>query len=607
MADVIRRAKELQIMRAESSSVSDKSTPLSSEAACPADGATTGSEARWPNTEAVRRGLWILGISTAAIQAWAFRHEVNPDAVTYLDIATRFSHGHWAALVNAYWSPLYPFLLGIPLSIVKPSPYWESTLAHGVNLGIFAFSFACFEFLLRELLESRRATQDCRSHESLPDWAMWAVGDTLFIYLTLLLIGIGTLSPDLLLAAFFYLAAGLTIRIHRERGNWIMHAGLGAVLAIGYLAKAILFPLAWLFLASCLALKPRSHALARTATALLVFCVLAGPYVWALSHTKGRVTFADTGKIAYAEFVDGIQRYTHWQGSPGVAGTPIHPTRLVLATPQVFQFSGPIEGTYPPWDDPSYWYDGVAPKFVLGNQLRAIRYTIEEYAAILPYMGVLLVAFLALFFAGDPRSITKNILACWPLLLPAAAGLMLYGALYVESRFVVPFFVLIWAVLFTAVRSARTAGWSTFIRSWTLALLVTLGGGIIWLGGRAAFRALQPQPFTPWEVAQGLKSEGIHPNDRVASIGNGLDCYWAHLAGVRIVAEIPVAGGSQFWAGAQALQTRALQAFAAAGAIAVVSDERPPTGLNGWSEVGGTGYYTFDLRKPHSMGASDSR
>ena len=145
------------------------------------------------------------------------------------------------------------------------------------------------------------------------------------------------------------------------------------------------------------------------------------------------------------------------------------------------------------------------------------------------------------------------------------------------------------------------------MRSWTLALLVTLGGGIIWLGGRATFRALQPQPFTAWQVAQGLKSEGILANDRVASIGDGMNCYWAHLAGVRIVAEIPLGGGSQFWAGSQSLQAGALQAFAAAGATAVVSNEQPPMGLNGWHEIGGTGYYAFDLRKLRGMGASDSR
>lgn len=555
----------------------------------------------------VRRLLWVLGISTAAIQTWAFRHEVNPDAVAYLDIATRFSHGHWAALINAYWSPLYPLVLGTVLGIAKPSSYWESTLAHAVNLAIFAFSFVCFEFLLRELLKSTRAVQVFESSESLPDWAIWAIGDTLFIYLTLLLIGLQRLSPDLLLAAFFYLAAGMIIRIHRDGGSWIVHAIFGAVLGIGYLAKAILFPLAWLFLACCLVLKPRSRSVIRTATAMFFFGLVAGPYVWALSHGKGRLTFGDTGKIAYAEFVDGIQRYTHWLGSPGLAGTPIHPTQLVLATPPVFQFSGPIKGTYPPWDDPSYWYDGVAPKFVFGDQLRAIRYTVEEYAAILRYMGVLLVAFFAFLLAGEPRSITKNILARWPTLLPAAAGLVLYGALYVESRFVVPFFAVIWAVLFTSVRPARPIGWPTFMRSWTLALLFTLACGIIWLGGRAAFRALQPQPFVAWEVAQGLKAEGIQPDDRVASIGNGLDCYWAHLAGLRIVAEIPLGASSQFWTGTQLLRSRALQAFAAAGAAEVVSDEQPPTGLSGWHKIGGTGYYVFDLRGPHSKGASQSR
>jgi len=497
-----------------------------------------------PSTKTVRLALWAVGLGAAALQAWAFRRWVNPDAIAYLDIATRFAHGHWGALVNAYWSPMYPFLLGVAFRMVRPSPYWESTVAHGVKIGL------------------------------------------------------QTLSPDLLLSAFFYLAAGVIARISTSRGKWSNYVVLGAMTGIGYLAKAILFPLAWVFLGCCFVVLGRpSRAFTRAAIAVFVFCVIAGPYVWALSHAKGRVTYGDVGKIAYAEFVDGIQRYVHWQGSPGVAGMPLHPTRLVLANPPVFAFAGLVQGTYPPWDDPSYWYDGVSPRFILHDQLRAVRYTIQEYAAMLPYMGVLLAAFLALlFFAEEPSMTVRNALKKWPIWVPAIVGLVLYGLLYVESRFVVPFFVVIWAALFAGVSTKERAEWPSFVRCWTLAFALTLGSGIIWLAGRATFRAFQPQPFTAWAAAEGLKAQGIRPGDRVALIGNALNCYWAHLAGVRIVAEIPLDGRSTFWAAARPVQARALEAFVGAGAKVVVSDERPPTASDpGWHELAGTEYYLYNL------------
>ena len=39
-------------------------------------------------------------------------------------------------------------------------------------------------------------------------------------------------------------------------------------------------------------------------------------------------------------------------------------------------------------------------------------------------------------------------------------------------------------------------------------------------------------------AAQGLISLGIQPGDEIAVLGHSLDCYYARLAGVRIVAQI---------------------------------------------------------------------
>jgi hypothetical protein len=39
-------------------------------------------------------------------------------------------------------------------------------------------------------------------------------------------------------------------------------------------------------------------------------------------------------------------------------------------------------------------------------------------------------------------------------------------------------------------------------------------------------------------AAQGLTDLGIRPGDEIAVLGHSLDCYYARLAGVRIVAQI---------------------------------------------------------------------
>jgi hypothetical protein len=542
-----------------------------------------------------RRLLWCAATVTGLLQAWAFRHNVRSDGISYLDIASQCAQGNWHSLVNAYWSPLYPFLLSLVFRVLRPSPYWESTVAHFANFGIFILSFVCFEVFLKELIRSlHKGSGPTTEGEAMPEWALWLLGDSLFIWSTLLFIHLERVQPDLCVGAMVYLAAALLLRVWTGDSAWITYAGLGAILGLAYLAKAVMFPLAFVFLGcGLLASRPFRRTIPRTALALAVFILVGGPFISALSKQKGRATYGDVGKIAYAELVDGVTRYMHWQGGPPGTGIPVHPTRMLRAAPPVFEFEAPILGTYPPWHDPSYWYEGVVPRFSLRNQLRAIRYTIEEYVGILPYMAGLFVGFLGMALYAQGRGLSWRTMASyWPIWVPALAALGIYALVYVEARFVVPFLVLIWMALFAGLRFPRSQEAKALVVPLALATVLMLCTGITWLAGRALFRALQPQPFVNWEVAQGLQTFGIRPGDRVGSIGYALDGYWAHLARVRIVAEVPLGGRSIFWASDAQTQSEVLADFAEAGAKIVVADQKPSIGSSeGWQEIGATGYF----------------
>lgn len=551
-----------------------------------------------PSVRRIRSALWSAGVLTAVLQAWAFRHVLAPDSISYLDIAWGCVRGNWHALVNGYWGPLYPFFLGVVFRIVRPSPYWESTVAHFANVGIFVIAFLCFEFLLSMLIREHKWVGNTEQRQFLPEWAIWLVGDSLFVFYALLFNSVSEIVPDLLLAGLVFLAAGFLVRIRAGEASWWMYALLGSTLGVAYLAKEVVFPLSFVFLGCCLfAARPFKKSMFRTLMALAFFVAVSSPLLWALSRAKGRLTFGDTGKIAYAEFVDGATRYIHWQGGPDGVGHPVHPTRKVLSQPPVFVFAGPVKGTYPPWYDPSYWYEGIVPVFSLKNQLRAIRYTIQEYAGIIPYMSPVLVALLSLvFFAGSGRSIARDLLHQWPLWVPAAAGLGIYALVYVEARLVAPFFVLAWVGLFTGLKFPNTDTARTMEGCTVIALAVVLSGGVAWLGARSLLRAASPKPFVEWQVAEGLHRHGIQSGEEIASMGYSLNAYWAHLAGVRIVAEIPMAAAKEYWSAPPQVKSKIFADFTGAGARAVVTDQGPPTRADaGWQEIGQTGYFVHAL------------
>jgi hypothetical protein len=552
-----------------------------------------------------RRILWFAAIVTGLLQAWAFRHGMRSDGISYLDIAWKFARGDWHALINAYWSPLYPAILGVTFRILKPSLYWESTVAHFVNFAIFLFSFWCFELFLKELIRNQWPKSAASADsEPMPAWALRVLGDSLFVYITLLFINLETMTPDLCVAALVFLAAAALLHIQDGNGSFASHAALGVILGFAYLAKAVMFPLGFIFVACCLlAGKPPQRAIPRTIVALFVFLLVCAPFLIALSKGKGRLAFGDAGRISYAVFVDGSAHGIHWQGGPDGTGSPIHPTRMLLAAPPVFEFATPVGGTYPPWYDASYWYEGLKPVFHFRNQLRAIRYTIEEYSGLLPFLAAPLVGFLSMaLFANESGLQFRGILAMAFLWLPGAAALALYALVSVEPRFVAPFFVLIFMALFAALRFPMTQTAQALVKYVALATALTLGVGVAWLAGRALFRAASPRPFEQWQVAQGLHQMGIQPGDKVASIGYALDGYWAHLLGVRIVAEVPLGGVPQFWASPPAVQSDVMADFARAGAKIVVTDQGLPLGAApGWRRIGGTSYFAYELGG-HSAG-----
>jgi hypothetical protein len=100
-------------------------------------------------------------------------------------------------------------------------------------------------------------------------------------------------------------------------------------------------------------------------------------------------------------------------------------------------------------------------------------------------------------------------------------------------------------------------------------------------------------PYDQQVVADGLRDMGISPGTQVASIGSGLEAYWAHLAELKIIAEVP-GNGESFLAADSLKRSEALSKFMELGAKAVVTKNAAVAhSTEGWQEVGQTDYYVW--------------
>ena len=547
-----------------------------------------------------RIAVWISMPVCWFVQAASYRHVATPDGINYLDMAAAFTKGNWGALVNGYWSPLYPFLLSIWLRLTNPSPYREVESVLFLNCLLLMLTLLLFEYFLRCLQEfAESAPRGSAEEKSVPFGLLKAIGYTLFFWMSLYLLPPNTMTPDVLVWALVLATGACLLRIQSGKNSWAAFAALGVSLGAGYLAKAFMLPAAFfVFGLSGIYLGRRRQNLPKLLLAAVIVSLMAAPLILSLSKQKGRFTVGDTGRINYAEFVNGVVYFSHWQGGPPGAGTPLHPTRKLLDAPPVYEYAFPVGGTYPVGYDVSYWYDGVRPHFELRGQLSALRKCLDSYFEIFVELGAVVAGFLALlYWMQHFRLFLRNFLALGFLWGPCVAALFLYALVHVEWRFLPGFLLLIAMSLFLSLRLPQGNGQLEYVRAVVVGAVVTLSIQIAWGVGHGGARLATASAYPEWAIAEALHRGGVAPGERIAFIGSMWNQpFWAHLAGVTFVAEIPAEGTDAFLFASPEIKAHVFHLFKQAGAKAVVTRSLPPEALsNGWRPLGDTGYHVFLL------------
>jgi hypothetical protein len=565
----------------------------------------------WRRSALWRSASWSAVAALGLLQVWAHRNTMNPDGISYLEIARAGISG-WQGFVNAYWSPLYPFLLSLVLRCLHPSSFWEFPMAHFLNFAVYLAGYGCFQFLIKQSgLSRRRSIERTEREYLLSDEELSLIGTVLFLWASRYWLGTVLVTPDLLVSVVFCLATAMLLRIHRGQHDWLSFGLLGVILGVGYLAKAPMFLLGFVFVFAAYQLvQGKTHALFRAAVALLFFLMIAVPFVTVLSRGKHRFTFSDTSTISYAEYINQIPLFVGWHGETPDGGTPAHPTRQLLAEPPLFEFATPVPGSYPPWYNPSYWYEGVRAHFSLKGELWAIFRAANEYLKMFSRSGALwCVLFALVWVARHGGRLHSSRRAWWPVLVPGLAAFLMYGLVHAETRFVAGAgLVLVFWVL-SLVRVAATMPRKSILEA-KLIIFLAPAIAIAWSATTDLRRLAHPEPFVAWEAAEALHAAGLPIGANVGYIGTGLEAYWAHLGQLRIIAEIPDPGWNRFAALDSEAKQVVLQAFAGTGALAIVTRHAElARGHPGWQRLASTGLFVLIFAHPepaHAPHASEN-
>ena len=513
-----------------------------------------------------------------------FLKNIN-DGVAYLDISHALAGRHPAALLNPYWSPGYPVALSLGLAVLHPSPARELAAIYAINGAIGVFALCCLTYFATGLPV---ATDGGRTF-GLTRPMLLAIGCALFLVAVQADVPVALMTPDLLLAGWLWIAGGALLRIFR--GPRLYHYALLALaLSLAYFTKAVALSL----VVAAAAILPFAGANRRRALrgALLyaaIVVALIAPYVTKLSQAKGRFTFGESGALNYAWIVDGADGPNRWHmqnDTPhGHARMHLaHPARRLLRSPGVYEYASPVEGTFPIFNDPSYWDDGLKPAFYFEGQAWHVVMDLYHTLSWLSRRGEFVIALLALVFVGRYWRTRAQIREVLPVLLWFGCMWGIYLLVDVEDRYV---FGVLTSILLLAAAAVRLPDSGNMRKLVSICVMILVCGAAIRsldAAGEKAYRGIKAKFVGPvkakafgpyenpyWKAAQTLTGTlGLRAKDSVACMQLGCDnTYWAQLAGLRITADI--SSETDYWAASPADRARAMAALAGAGVKALVT------------------------------------
>ncbi len=521
---------------------------------------------------------WVICLGWAGILAWDSRHSVNPDGLSYLDLASEALSGGPAKLVNGCWSPGYPALISIALWIFHPRPNQEIPLLHLVNFFTFALTLWAFSSFLRRWLSRMRQIEP--AGDNIEGYFIPFAFCT-FLWFSLEFSAARLATPDLCVAAIVFCASAICCRLSLPGSTWKHYGALGLVLAAGYYMKNAMLPLGLGLLSLLFLIPPRGVRRQKLLFSAIVFLLVSAPLIAMLSGLAGRLSYGETGRLNYLWDVDRVPDIGWTGDSLGVYGTPEHPPRKLLQIPLTIEFASPISGTYPLWDDPSYWYAGARIRVDLRQQLAAIRKTLQSYEDILVQTSAFVAGVIVLFLWCLHEELLPTLPrdVWWQLAWPAAACAM-YALVHVDHRYVSPFLVLLWVTIY-GVLTLRLKDQCTWplLTTCICTVMLTFTANPLVAGARAIRDRIHPRQPEDYEmVADRLSNLGLHSGDRLALVGSAFYPaeaypYYARIDRLRVVAQVP--DENEFWR----LTTPELESveerLASIGVKAIVAVNRP--------------------------------
>jgi len=480
----------------------------------------------------VLRGTCIL---LALVHAWMFRGVMDPDGVSYSDIANAMLKGDWQNALSSYWSPLYSWLLGVGYAIFQPGIEWKISISHLINLLGFVAALLAWEWLFREWEHWKGPP----AHRTLIEVA----GYSAIAWAGFHLVTIAFTSADMEVMALMIVLAALLLRVRRGVAGFRDFICIGLALGFGFLAKAALSVLIPILLVE-LAILISSWRDKRIYSTVGIALLIPLPFVFALSIAKGHPVLSDTGRLNYSwqvtgMSVEGYKENAYWPGSEAR-----HPITRLMDSPRVIGFGSHLVGTSPVHFDPAWWSEGYRVRFDRARQLMILKSNLAYFLTRFAFCPALWFA-LVCCISGAGFRIFRSFAQLWFVWLPAVVLIGSYCLIYALNRYLAGPFILLGFSLIAAGWNTRLPQWITITAPVAILAFLTFADRqeIVEVPrlffGSLSGKETDPVLMADIRLAETLRKQDFHPQDKAALIGDTLLVSWLSLLEGQSVAAVP--------------------------------------------------------------------
>ncbi len=498
---------------------------------------------------------------------WMSRYALNPDGVSYLDLAHALQRGDWTHFVQGYWSPLYPLIVGAVLRAGTLDTTASVVLTHVIN------TLAALAALGIVWWWARRQAR--------PEFGSFAIGA--FMLVSAGMPRVEAVTPDLLLLLVLTWT-GYEVIVAAGR-RWLL---VGLLLGTAFLAKTSSWP--WLIVALPVLWWASRGARARFAKSAAVCAAVVLLWVIPMSVKYGRVTLGSSGRLNYSWY---IQANTSRLPDTDLGGNLAYRSvAMPGAAPLALAvFDEWPTWTYQPWGDPTAWHDKVTVetgRFPTAVELLSYwgRLTLRVFGLwLLPTIVMVLV----------PAGLLRRRPGMWHELLHehrregavaliGLVGVLQFTAIHAEPRLIAPFGmlwvlgVLAWCCAAPALPSSPIPAWLRRVMPW-LGVIAALGFAVPKF--HQAVLGDERLDHTVGELrTMATKAASIGmPLDRIAVVGTAMpmlnSAYWL---GAHVIAQLPPASAERLMA-LPAREQRATLIRIFGGHVAMVWESTPDGGM----------------------------